>query len=434
MSSKTSRRLLTGTALTLSATLGLTACGGSQDPSEAAAEGGELTIWAWEPTLDAVVDAYEAEHPEVKIDLVNVGTGNDQYTALQNAISAGSGGPDLAQIEYFAMGQFELGESLAELNEFGADQLASQFATGPWEGMSTDGSVYGLPMDSGPMAMFYNQSLFEKHNIQVPKTWEEYAAAARKLHQADPKAYMVNDTGDAGFITSLIWQAGGKPFNTQGTEVGIDLADEGSKKVAQLWQPLLDDELVAPITSWSDQWYQGLGDGTIASLVTGAWMPANLESGVPDGSGDWRVAPMPQWEDGTMATAENGGSGLSIMENSEKAALAYDFLQFATVGEGADLRIEQGAFPATTKDLEDEKFLNRKFDYFGGQQINKVLSESSASVIEGWSYLPFQAYANSIFNDTVGKAYIGDTTLGDGLAGWQDALKGYATDQGFTAK
>ncbi|WP_347038566.1 extracellular solute-binding protein [Glutamicibacter halophytocola] len=258
MSSKTSRRLLTGTALALSATLGLTACGGSQDPSEAAAEGGELTIWAWEPTLDAVVDAYEAEHPEVKIDLVNVGTGNDQYTALQNAISAGSGGPDLAQIEYFAMGQFELGESLAELNEFGADQLASQFATGPWEGMSTDGSVYGLPMDSGPMAMFYNQSLFEKHNIQVPKTWEEYAAAARKLHQADPKAYMVNDTGDAGFITSLIWQAGGKPFNTQGTEVGIDLADEGSKKVAQLWRA------GCSMTSWSPRSPPGATSGTRA--------------------------------------------------------------------------------------------------------------------------------------------------------------------------
>jgi len=434
MSKKTHRRLLAGAALALSATLGLTACGGSQDPSEAAAKGGELTIWAWEPTLKKVVDAYEKEHPDVKIDLVNVGTGNDQYTAVQNAISAGSGGPDVAQLEYFAMGQFELGGSLAELNEFGADKLSSQFATGPWEGMSTDGKVYGLPMDSGPMALFYNATLFKKYNIEVPKTWEEYAAAARKLHEANPKSYMVNDTGDAGFMTSMIWQARGKPFTTNGTEVDINLNDEGTQKVTKLWQPLLDDKLVAPITSWSDEWYKGLGDGTIASLVTGAWMPANMETGVAEGSGDWKVAPMPQWEDGGKATAENGGSGLSVLKDSKNAALAYDFLEFATVGEGADLRISQGAFPATTKDLNDEKFLNRKFDYFGGQQINKVLSESSANVVPGWSYLPFQAYANSIFNDTAGKAYISNTSLSDGLGQWQKSLETYAKDQGFTTK
>lgn len=434
MSKKTHRRLLAGTALALSAALGLSACGGSEDPSKAATKGGELTIWAWEPTLKKVVEAYEEEHPEVKIDLVNVGTGNDQYTAVQNAVSAGSGGPDIAQLEYFAMGQFELGGSLTELNDFGADKLADQFATGPWEGMSTDGKVYGLPMDSGPMALFYNATLFKKYNIEVPKTWEEYAAAARKLHEANPKSYMVNDTGDAGFMTSMIWQAGGKPFTTNGTEVGINLDDEGTQKVTDLWQPLIDDKLVAPITSWSDEWYKGLGDGTIASLVTGAWMPANMETGVAEGSGDWKVAPMPQWEDGAKATAENGGSGLSVLKDSKNVALAYDFLEFATVGEGADLRISQGAFPATTKDLNDEKFLNRKFDYFGGQQINKVLSESSANVVPGWSYLPFQAYANSIFNDTAGKAYISNTSLSDGLGQWQKSLETYAKDQGFTTK
>ncbi|MGX9900709.1 hypothetical protein ACW0JT_14050 [Arthrobacter sp. SA17] len=42
------------------------------------------------------------------VELVNAGTGNDQYTALQNAISAGSGVPDVAQIEYYALPSLRL--------------------------------------------------------------------------------------------------------------------------------------------------------------------------------------------------------------------------------------------------------------------------------------------------------------------------------------
>jgi multiple sugar transport system substrate-binding protein len=53
-------------------------------------------------------------------------------------------------------------------------------------------------------------------------------------------------------------------------------------------------------------------------------------------------------------------------------------------------------------------------------------------VVTGWSYLPFQVYANSIFNDTVGKAYVSSTTLQDGLTGWQQASVKYGNEQGFT--
>ncbi len=64
--------------------------------------------------------------------------------------------------------------------------------------MSDDDKVYGLPMDSGPMALFYNKKVFDKYKIAVPTTWDEYVEAARKLHKADPKVYIANDTGDAG--------------------------------------------------------------------------------------------------------------------------------------------------------------------------------------------------------------------------------------------
>lgn len=196
--------------------------------------------------------------------------------------------------------------------------------------------------------------------------------ASRQLRAADPSKYLVGDAGDAGFTMSMIWQAGGQPFEVDGTDVTVDLQDEGATRFAEMWQPMLDEELAAPITTWTDEWYQALADGTIATLIIGAWMPSNLESGVPTASGKWRVAPMAQWEeDGALQTAENGGSALVVIEASENKDLAYAFVEFSNAGEGVQVRLDQGTFPATTADLQSEEFLGREFGYFGGQKVTR---------------------------------------------------------------
>ncbi|MGC2999688.1 ABC transporter substrate-binding protein [Streptomyces sp. G35A] len=444
---KHSRRLLRGIGLVCALALGATACGGSDDGGsgpktvsasdvEAALEkGGTLTVWAWEPTLEQVAADFEKKHPKVKVNLVNAGTGNDQYKALQNAMSAKKGVPDVAQVEYYAMGQYALTEQLTDLKGFGAGKLADRFSPGPWNGVKAGGEgVYGLPMDSGPMALFYNKKVFDRHKIEVPTTWDAYVDAARALRKADPKAYITNDVGDAGLTTSMLWQAGSRPYTVDGTKVKIDFSDQGAAKYTGTWQKLIDEKLVAPVASWSDEWYKGLGDGTIATLAIGAWMPANLASGVKDAAGDWRVAPLPQWEAGAKASAENGGSALALPELGRNEALAYAFVEYANAGDGVDTRVKNGAFPATTAQLNSQEFQNTEFPYFGGQRANRIFAESAANVADDWSYLPYQVYANSIFNDTAGKAYISGTKLADGLRTWQDASVKYGNEQGFTVE
>src|SRR5699024_9668260 len=122
----------------------------------------------------------------------------------------------------------------------------------------------------------------------------------------------------------------------------------------------------------------------------------------------------------------------AIPAGTDNEELAYAFIKYATVGDGVATRIDQGAFPATVEDLQSEEFTSQKFDYFGGQQVNKILAESATNVSAGWQYLPYQVYANSIFNDTVGQAYVSDTTISEGLKAWQDALISYGNEQGFT--
>jgi multiple sugar transport system substrate-binding protein len=299
--------------------------------------------------------------------------------------------------------------------------------------VNLDGGVYALPQDSGPMAMFYNKAVFDQYGLTVPTTWDEYVATAEQLHAANPNAYITNDTGDAGFTTSMIWQAGGQPFTTtDSTDVKINLQDEGSKKFADTWNQLIEKDLIAPTSSWSDEWYRGLGDGTIATLNIGAWMPGNLESGVPEASGDWRVAPLPVYEASDVASAENGGGGDAVLAQSKNKLAAAGFVEFMNSGEGTQISIDAGGFPSTVADLESDEFLGYESEYFGGQKINEVLVQSASDVVEGWSYLPFQVYSNSIFSDTVGQSYANKSDLNEGLTAWQKAIATYGNEQGFT--
>ncbi|MEV0745672.1 sugar ABC transporter substrate-binding protein [Streptomyces sp. NPDC050273] len=442
MRTHTTRRLLGALAVASALALTATACGsdagdgdggsGPKDVKSALEKGGKVTVWAWEPTLKKVAEDFEKKYPNVDVELVNAGTGDKQYTALQNAIAAGSGAPDVAQVEYYALGQFAIAKSVEDLSPYGAGKFGETFTPGPWNAVTQDKAVYALPMDSGPMAFFYNKKVFDKHHIEVPTTWDEYVEAARTLHKADSKIFITNDTGDAGATTSLIWQAGGRPYKTDGTKVTVDFGDAGTEKYTATWQKLLDEKLVAPVSSWSDAWYKGLADGSLATLSIGAWMPANLTSGVAAASGDWRVAPLPQWTKGDKASAENGGSSLAVPKAAKNKELAYAFTEFATTGAGATTRVSEGAFPATRADLESKTFLDTPFPYFGGQKANQVFAESARNVSTDWSYLPYQVYANSVFNDTVGKAYVSSSKLTDGLKTWQDASVKYGKDQGFS--
>ena len=178
------------------------------------------------------------------------------------------------------------------------------------------------------MALFYNEEVFTKAGVTAPPaTWDEFYEAAKKIRALGPNSYITSDNGDAGFATSMMWLAGGKPFGIEGQNVTIDLGDEGVVSFAEFWQKMIDEDLInTKIAGWSDDWFKGLSDGSLASLITGAWMPANLIGSAPGAAGKFRVAATPVPEEGKKANAENGGSSIAILESSEKKEAAYEFL------------------------------------------------------------------------------------------------------------
>jgi multiple sugar transport system substrate-binding protein len=413
------------------------ASGSQADLDAALKKGGTITYWSWTPSAKAQVDAFEKAYPNVKVNLQNQGTNTDQYTKMTTAIQAGSGAPDVAQIEYYAIPQYALSDSLLDLTTYGLDQLKSDYTASTWGSVAFNGKVYGLPQDSGPMALFYNEKIFKAAGInEAPKTWDDYIADAKLIHKKNPKDYITADSGDGGFTSSMIWQAGGHPFTVDGNSIDVNFKDAGTQKFTAMWNQLHTAGLLSDTVGWTDEWFKGLGNGNIASLVTGAWMPGNLEANATAAKGDWRVAPIPTYDGQTAVTSENGGSSQAVLKQSKNPALAAAFVRWLN-HDPASIKVflDSGGFPSTTSDLSSPAFTDKKDPYFGNQQVNKVLAAAAGTVAPNWSYLPIQAYAFTIFGDTAGKtSYNGNVDINKGLDAWKSKIDDYAKQQGFTVK
>ena len=412
----------------------------------------ELTVWSWDSTLPRTVKGFEAKNPNIKVKVTNAGTNKDEYNALSNAIEAGSGAPDIAQIEYYALPEYVIRGHLENLSDLGASDFKDFYTPGTWSSVNINDGVYALPMDSGPMAFFYNKEVFDKAGVDAEqiKTWDQYYDAAKKIHALGDNYYITSDTGDAGFFDSMTWLAGAKPFQTSsdGSEVTVNLTeDKGVKTFTDFWQKLLDEGLLDTKTAgWSEDWFKGMVDGTIASLFTGAWMPANLANSAADGAGKWRVTQMPT-ADGSTTNSENGGSSLAMVKTDDKAKAeaAYKFAEYACHNaEGIKTRVAGGAFPADNDTLASDDFLNmtsltdsdgNAHEYFGGQKFNEELAKAAANVSTGYKFLPFEVYARGVYSDDAGGAYTDKSvTLAEGVQAWEKNIKDYASQQGYTVK
>ncbi len=413
--------------------LGLSGCSG-----DTAENGTEITLWTWQSTIDDFVKAFEKQYPSIHVDVQNVGANDKEYMQLSNAIDAGRGVPDLVYLDYNAVQQYAISGDLREIDSLGFRDIANDFTNSSISNVTINGEHYALPISSGPMVMFYNKAVFDEAGItQPPETWDEYYSDAKRLTQMDSTVYIANDTCDGGFITSMLWQSGSRPFTLRNTTLDIDLSSHSTQRFATMWQRLLDENLIDTSTaSWSDAWYSGLQQGKIATVLTGAWLITTLKKNLPNSAGDWRIAPMPQYVSGEHRNSENGGGALAIPKKSAAANVksAYLFAKWFAHDGGVECNLAQDGIPPLNKVFSDEKYLQETDSFFGGQQTHLVIAQASKEVDPDWQYLPFMAYANQIVKDTVGKVYQGKSTMREQLALWGDSLRDYAQQQGFTLK
>ncbi|WP_159621406.1 ABC transporter substrate-binding protein [Ruania rhizosphaerae] len=451
------RRTAAPVVASLSA-LALVACtGGSEDGSDSGNGGGEteaitaeqfeeamstpteLTFWSWVPDIQNQVDMFEEAYPEIDVDYVNVGQGAEHYQQMRTAIQAGSGAPDVAQVEYQHLASFRLGGDLLDLTPYLQEDLSAAYPDWVWSQVSADSGLWGIPQDTGPLGSLYRTDLFADAGIEVPTTWDEFAQAAADYREAMPDSYLTNMPGnDPGQFVGLLWQAGARPFAFDGAEtVTIDLDSPEVLQVVEYWQGLIADDLVSVDPDFNDQWYQALANGKYASWQVAAWGPVFLQGTAGNTSGLWAASTLPQWEEGQNISGNWGGSTDAVLSSTDNPIAATELARWINVDEepATAFAEEQFLFPPSLSILESEEFLAEESEFYGGQQVNATFAEISETVpTDDFGWLPFMDFAYSAYNETLGSAIADRGDLVAGLQAWEAELVEYAESQGFTVE
>ncbi|GHO42505.1 ABC transporter substrate-binding protein [Ktedonospora formicarum] len=303
---------------------------------------------------------------------------------------AGSGGPDIADIEIGQFARFIKGDVIftdmtSKLQQMGiADQFYRPSATDPW---SWQGKIYGIGNELNACLLSYRWDLFEKAGIKAPiTTWDEFAEAGRNYHKATGKYFIDFPFNDSGYWWIQTLQGKGGFFDASGKP--IFNSPEGLKTLSYQKQALAEGW--ASIRPVGQAYWAKVSDGTFASLIGPSWnFSGFVQQNSPDTAGKWLLQPLPLWEAGGSNTATQGGTGVAVLKTSSSVEEALDFVLYEHSSVEAllgDYSIRQ-TWPTFKPALEQAK-LSEPLKFFNNQSAGGVIKEV-APQINKWYNSPY---------------------------------------------
>lgn len=410
--------------------LALTGCSASSSGTSTAAacapagEAVTLEFTSWIPGIEDVVALWNEANPDIQVNVQTGPNGNSgTYQNFFNQISAGNA-PDLGQIEYDALPNFLVQGGVEDLSAC-EEVVAAEgdFVDWAWGQVTlgSDTSVYAIPQDIGPMALFYRADLFEANGIAVPTTWEEYMDAARKIRALG--GYITNfSQSDINQFAGFVWQAGGQWFSNNGTDWTVDFTDEASTTVADYWQQMIAEDLVSTVPAWTDEWNNAYNSGAAWTWPSAVWGANSIASGAPDTAGDWRVAPLPQWSAGASEGGNWGGSSTAVLKGSKHLYEATKFALWLNTSDEALAALNEAAnlYPAAQSGLELPS-LAEGVEFYGDQAIYDVFAQAATEVSPDFVWGPTMTQTYADISDGFKSAVSGSGTLLEALEAGQAA-------------
>lgn len=436
----TRRTVLAGAGATLAA--GMTACappnpGAVNAASPLPPADGPVTItyWAWLKDLQKVCDVFNATQDRIRVEATWIPGGNSGgYAKILSAVAAG-GGPDIAQVELRTLPEFALAGALVDLNRYGFSDHFDAFDPGALAQARVGDSVWGVPQDTGPVAMFYNREVLEGElGLRVPSTWEEFREICGAAKDSG-RSFISLDPTDGSYLVSWAMQSGATWFRPQGDGWVVNMTDEASMRVAQFWDRILTDKLVnTGYGAFSTPWMAAAGEGRVLSTISGSWSDALIES-VPGGAGKWAVAPMPVWPDG-HASGAHGGSSAAIISTSAHPAEALEFCTWmCTDPAGIDAMIEFSGIGWSPAADHMGATRQQPSEFFSGQNYNEeVIKDMAAGQNLEWTWAPLMERAMALIGDGMSAAINGERPLVDMFADSQARLVTIMRELGLNAE
>jgi raffinose/stachyose/melibiose transport system substrate-binding protein len=166
--------------------------------------------------LHKIVDQYEKDHPNIKIELDSLNT--DQQKLKLKTQAASKELPDITIVNPAAqMKPFVDADLFAPLNDMvEKNGLKDTFQPGILDYYTFNGNLYALPDGNNIALIYYNKSLFQQAGVQVPTTFEDLVSVVKQLKAKGITPIAIGEkdtwTGSFLFMNILLRTNGGPGF------------------------------------------------------------------------------------------------------------------------------------------------------------------------------------------------------------------------------
>lgn len=335
-----------GIALTLGASLALTACapGSSQSPAgpsqSITADGGNPDLSAFEgqsmtyvyftdgaadesATRAAIERFEEASGATVELEIVPFA---DLTTALQARIASGDA-PEAARVANWRA--FE--PSLVDFSQYAGPEYREQFVEDLVATAMVDDAMLAIPSDVTINAPFVNLTAFEAAGVEVPEewTWDEAIELATRVQEANGMEYAIAIDKSGHRLSTLLSNFGTTLIGEDG-EVALD--EQRTSEALEFFSSLTaDDRLSRDFWLGAGTRYQGANDIFLAQqapiYLSGPWQVGALSA---NAEFEWAAAPNPTAERGGGFP---GGKYMVAFNDSANPALGAAFAEWMNSAE-----------------------------------------------------------------------------------------------------
>ncbi len=332
--------IATGAALVLA----LAGCSSGDDPGAA---GGKtvLTVSLWNyastPEFKALVEGFEAEHPDIDVQPVDILA--DDYAKKVTTMLAGGDTTDVITMKNVTdYARYGTRGQLAPLTDE-ANKLDKNAYLG-LDPFNLDGKYFALPYRSDFWVLYYNKKLL-KNPDPANLTWQDYAqlAKASTAGSGTDKVY-----GTYQHVWRSVVQA------IAAAQTGGNLLGGDYSFMSDQYTMALDLEKAGATLPWGTASTQKVSYNTMfstgkaAMLPMGTWYAAALLQAKAEGKSnvDWGIAPLPQVTKDGKITTFGSPTAFAINKKAKHAEAAKQFVLWASGEKGAATIAKIGVTPA----------------------------------------------------------------------------------------
>lgn len=321
----------------------------SQDGGEAAGEqeNGEVVELKFyehadnEKLAQELVDAYNAQNPNVKVSLSIIA--NDDYDDKMKVLLSGGADVDCFWVRGGSeMRQLANSGALYCLEDLIEEQNIDTSVYGNIaESFTTSGKTYGLCASKSCWLLFYNKDLFDAAGLDYPinLTWDEYSDLAASLK---------TDELWGGVVPA--WT-----MNLGASSVGEYLTDEDLTRTREyaghMERWYVTDHSHPSIEEMTGSFALSAfyAQGTTYMMLNGDWAFQTFPNANPQF--EWCAAPLPRFEDAPEGATVGTAACLSIAAGSAHPREAFDFIRFCCyTDEGAEIYADNAVVSAYPSD------------------------------------------------------------------------------------